>query len=235
MYNYVRGMDERAARAWGWISVGLGVVGLVLLMLFAAGAGQDEGCNPNDRLPIHCQRGDGGGAFSQPEEGSPEPEGRTDGTLAVFGLLLLGVGGGGALLAFRKARRLHQASALVHPSVVPPPPGVVAQPASAASPTGGQTPLAGAISSGRLASLGVAAIAGMPVGVMLGRTGLVTAASDGTFQPAFWCTRQGQVHVAVGADGGLTPLALPLPVDEAHALLRRWAPNQELRAQPSTS
>lgn len=228
-------MDERTARAWGWISVGLGVVGVVLLMLFMAGTGQEEGCNPNDRLPVDCQPGDGGGAFSQPEEGSPEPEGPTDGTLAVFGLLLLGVGGGGALVAFRKAHQLHQlhqASAVTHPFVVPPPPAAMAQPASGAAPTGGPPPLAGAISSGRLASLGVASVAGMPIGVMLGRTGLVTAATDGTFQPAFWCARQGQIHVAVGAGGELAPLALSLPVDEAHALLRQWSPSQEVPAQP---
>jgi hypothetical protein len=228
VYNYVRDMDERSARAWGWILVGLGAVGVVLLMLFMAGTGQDEGCDPNDRLPVDCERGDGGGAFSQPEEGSPEPEGPKDGTLAVFGLLLLAVGGGGALVAFRRSRRLRQNSAVPHPFVVPPPPDAMAQPASAASPMGGSSPLAGVIALGRLASLGVASIAGMPTGVMLGQTGLVASASDGTFQPAFWCVRQGHVQVAVGANGELTPLALSVPVDEAHALLRQWARTQEL-------
>jgi hypothetical protein len=228
-------MSERSARTWGWILVGLGVVGVLMLILFASGVGHEEGCDTNDRLPGICSTGDGSGAFSEPEEGSQYTRDSTDLTLVVFGLLFLAVGGGGARFAFRKARQLHQAGDVRHPFVIPHPPAPMAQPAPAASPIGGPSPLTGAISSGRLANLGVASNAGMPIGVMLGQTGLVASANDGTYQPAFWCVRQGQVHISVAANGEVTPLALSVPVGEAHALLRQWAPTQELRSQPSNS
>ena len=153
--------------------------------------------------------GDGSGAFSEPEERSQYTRDSTDLTLLVLGLLFLAVGGGGARFAFRRARQL--------------------------SLVGGPPSLAGTISSGRLANLGVASNAGMPVGVMLGQTGLVTSAGDGTYQPVFWCVRYGHVHISVTANGELTPISLSVPVEEAHALLRQWAHTQELRFQPSDS
>jgi hypothetical protein len=200
-------MSERAARTWGWILVGLGVVGVGLIVLFMTGAGHEEGCTTEDRLPGICQMGDGSGAFSETEEGSQYTRDSTDLTLLVLGLLVLAVGGGGARFAFRRARQL--------------PPMV------------GPSSLAGTISSGRLASLGVASNAGMPVGVMLGQTGVVTSASDGTYQPVFWCLRHGHVHISVTANGELAPISLSVPVGEAHALLRQWAHTQELRFEPS--
>jgi hypothetical protein len=186
-----------------------------MLILFMAGAGQEEGCDTNDRLPGICQTGDGSGAFSEPEEGSQYTRDSTDLTLPVLGVLFLAVGGVGAPFAFRKARELDQAGVGMSPFPNP-------------------HPLSGTIASGSLVNLGAASNAGMPIGVMLGQTGLVTSASDGTYQPAFWCVRQGQVHVSVTPNGELAPLAVSMPVGEAHALLRQWAPSQEFRSQPST-
>ncbi|HEY8525390.1 MAG TPA: hypothetical protein VIL48_10525 [Acidimicrobiales bacterium] len=240
-------MDERAARAWGWFLAALGAVGLVLLVLFLAGVGEEEGCDPADRLPISCQPGDGGGAFSQPEEGHPDPTEPRDGTLAVIGVLLMAVGGIGAVVAFRRASQLGAVG--VGPQPFPAPSAFAGTPSPGAGPqapvagarapgvgpqgSGPGSPAADAIAAGQLTNLGVASVAGVPIGVMLGRTGLVTTATDGTFQPAYWCVRDGQVQVSMVANGQPGPLALSVPAGEAEALLRQWAPNQELPPQRS--
>lgn len=224
-------MSGRTARTWGWILVGAAVLGAGLVVVFVTG--MEEPCNTEDRLPGICSTGDGSGAFSQPEDGSGFRDESTDATLGVLGLLLLVVGGGGAPFAFRKARRLRQAGVVAHPFGSAHPPGAMAQPVLAVHPVGAPAVPTATTSSGAVVTLGVASAAGRPICVLLGETGLVTSARDGTCQPAFWCMSDGRVHVSVPGSAELTPVAPSVPVVEAHVLLRQWAPAQELPSQRS--